>query len=87
MIDHCLKAILAFVGEHYTRALHGFLDSLRLEVGKHNIDITIIAPGKVITNFGKNKLDSKGNPFGRNSLMPFGLSSKKAASGILSPCA
>ena len=64
-------------------ALHGFLDSLRLEVGKHNVDITIIAPGKVITNFGKNKLDSQGNPFGKNSLMPFGLSSKKAATIIL----
>ena len=64
-------------------ALHGFLDSLRLEVEKHNVHITIIAPGKVITNFGKNKLDSKGNPFGKNSLMPFGLSSKKAAKIIL----
>ena len=64
-------------------ALHGFLDSLRLEVGKHNVDITIIAPGKVITNFGKNKLDSQGNPFGKNSSMPFGLSSKMAAKIIL----
>lgn len=65
-------------------ALHGFFDSLRLEVDKHNITISLIAPGKVITNFGDNKLDAKGKPFGeKNSGIPYGLSSKKAAKIIL----
>ena len=65
-------------------ALHGFFDSLRLEVDKHNIIITLIAPGKVITNFGDNKLDAKGKPFrDKNVGIPYGLSSKKAARIIL----
>ena len=64
-------------------ALHGFFDSLRLEIEKHNVIITLIAPGKVQTNFGVNKLDSKGVPFGDKSSKPVGLSSKKAAKIIL----
>ena len=64
-------------------ALHGFFDSLRIEVEERNIFITLIAPGKVQTNFGVNKLDSKGTPFGSKSKKPVGLSSKKAAQIIL----
>lgn len=66
-------------------ALHGFFDSLRLEIDKHNIAVTLIAPGKVVTNFGDNKLDAQGEPFGdKNINKPYGLSSKKAAKIILS---
>ena len=66
-------------------ALHGFFDSLRLEIDKHNIPITLIAPGKVVTKFGDNKLDAQGEPFGdKNIGTPYGLSSKKAAKIILS---
>ncbi len=64
-------------------ALHGFFDSLRIEVEERNIFITLIAPGKVQTNFGVNKLDSEGTPFGSKSKKPVGLSSKKAAQIIL----
>mgnify|MGYP001164850086 CR=1 FL=1 len=65
-------------------ALHGFFDSLRIEVEEKNIGITLIAPGKVITNFGFNKLDKDGNPFAhKNKRKPFGLSSKNAAKIIL----
>jgi short-subunit dehydrogenase len=52
-------------------------------VEERNIFITLIAPGKVQTNFGVNKLDSKGTPFGSKSKKPVGLSSKKAAQIIL----
>jgi short-subunit dehydrogenase len=66
-------------------ALHGFFDSLRLEIDKHNIPITLIAPGKIVTKFGDNKLDAQGEPFGdKNIGTPYGLSSKKAAKIILS---
>ena len=66
-------------------ALHGFFDSLRLEVQDYNIRITLIAPGKVITSFGDNKLDANGIPFGiKNTATPFGISSKKTAKIILS---
>ena len=66
-------------------ALHGFFDSLRLEIDKHNIAVTLIAPGKVVTNFGDNKLDAQGKPYGdKNIGTPYGLSSKKAAKIILS---
>tara|TARA_Y100000996_G_scaffold408628_1_gene388022 strand:- start:268 stop:1065 length:798 start_codon:yes stop_codon:yes gene_type:complete len=66
-------------------ALHGFFDSLRIEVQKYNIKITLVAPGKVITSFGNNKLDADGMPFGKKNVAPpFGLSSKKTAKIILS---
>ena len=66
-------------------ALHGFFDSLRIEVQDYNIRITLIAPGKVITSFGDNKLDANGIPFGmKNTGTPFGISSKKTAKIILS---
>ena len=66
-------------------ALHGFFDSLRIEVQKYNINITLVAPGKVITRFGDNKLDADGIPFGKkNDVTPFGLSSEKTAKIILS---
>lgn len=65
-------------------ALHGFFDSLRIEVEDKNIGITLVAPGKVITNFGFNKLDKNGKPFAeKNKRKPFGLSSEKVAKIIL----
>ena len=66
-------------------ALHGFFDSLRLEVMKHNIAVTLIAPGKVVTNFGDNKLDAQGKPFGEKNMgVAYGMSPAKAAKFILS---
>ena len=60
-----------------------FTYELAKRVKDKGITANCLHPGFVSTNFGKNKLDSKGNPFGKNSLMPFGLSSKKAAKIIL----
>ncbi len=42
-------------------ALHGFFDSLRAEVHKHHINITLICPGYVNTNVSKNALVADGS--------------------------
>ena len=41
-------------------ALHGFFDSLRAEVFKDNIDVTLICPGYVTTNVSMNALTGDG---------------------------
>lgn len=43
-------------------ALHGFFDSLRAEVSKDNINVTIICPGYIHTNVSKNALKADGTP-------------------------
>jgi short-subunit dehydrogenase len=46
-------------------ALHGFFDSLRAEVGKDGIAITIICPGYIRTNVSRNALTGNGTAFGK----------------------
>ena len=46
-------------------ALHGFFDSLRAEVAKDGIAITIACPGYVRTNVTRNALTGNGSTFGR----------------------
>jgi len=41
-------------------ALHGFFDSLRLEVEKHNINVTLICPGKIKTNISLHAITESG---------------------------
>ena len=41
-------------------ALHGFFDSLRAEIHKHNIDVTLVCPGYVQTNVSMNALTGNG---------------------------
>jgi len=43
-------------------ALHGFFDSLRAEIFKYNIAVTLVCPGFVNTNVSKNALTGDGNP-------------------------
>ncbi|WP_439130215.1 SDR family oxidoreductase [Polaribacter sp.] len=43
-------------------ALHGFFDSLRAEIYKDNIAVTLICPGFVNTNISKNALTGNGTP-------------------------
>jgi dehydrogenase/reductase SDR family member 7B len=43
-------------------ALHGFFDSLRSEIWKENIFITMICPGYIKTNVSLNALTSNGTP-------------------------
>jgi len=47
-------------------ALHGFFDSIRSEIIHHNVHVTLIAPGRVATDIGKNALTESGKPYGRD---------------------
>lgn len=61
-------------------ALHGFFDSLRSEVSKQNIKITIIIPGFINTSIIKKGMDGKGNQYNKNlSVNEKGMSSQKCA--------
>jgi dehydrogenase/reductase SDR family protein 7B len=46
-------------------ALHGFFDSLRAEVAKDGIDVTIVCPGYIRTNVSRNALTGSGATFGK----------------------
>jgi dehydrogenase/reductase SDR family protein 7B len=46
-------------------ALHGFFDSLRAEVGKDGITITIVCPGYIRTNVSLNALTGNGGVHGK----------------------
>ena len=46
-------------------ALHGFFESLRLEVYNNNIQISFIIPGKIRTNGSLNALNEKGEAFNK----------------------
>lgn len=45
-------------------ALHGFFDSLRMEVEDHGIGITLITPGFIATDISKHAIDKSGKPTG-----------------------
>ncbi len=55
-------------------ALHGFFDSLRAEIHRYNIDVTLICPGYVHTNVSMNALTEDGSP--QNTM------DKKTAAGL-----
>jgi short-subunit dehydrogenase len=46
-------------------ALHGFFDSLRAEVAKDRIAVTIVCPGYIRTNVTRNALTGNGTAFGK----------------------
>lgn len=46
-------------------ALQAFSESLRAEVARHNVKVTIICPGCINTNISKNALTSSGEPYGK----------------------
>ena len=65
-------------------ALHGFFDSMRSEVIHHNVHVTLIAPGRIATDLGKNALTASGEPYGRDDRgHRKGLTSLEAAKRIL----
>lgn len=65
-------------------ALHGFYDSLRAEVWKENIKVTLVCPAAVRTNIAKSALTGKGEKFGKNEdLITKGLAPDKCAIQIL----
>ena len=46
-------------------ALHGYFDSLRAEVAKDGVRITIVCPGYIRTNVSRNALTGDGSAFGQ----------------------
>jgi short-subunit dehydrogenase len=47
-------------------ALHGFYESLRAEVFKSNIQITLVCPGFIQTNISANARTGEGKLYGKN---------------------
>jgi short-subunit dehydrogenase len=45
-------------------AIHGFFDSLRIELIRHGVSVTIICPYWVVTNFHEAQMDKDGIPRG-----------------------
>lgn len=50
------------------QAVTGYYESLRYEVEKHNINITIISPGFIKTDITKNSLTGSGETFNKDSI-------------------
>ncbi len=68
-------------------ALHGFYESLRMEVYKYNIKVLLVCPGKIRTNISVNALKGDGAKFnkmdqGQLDGMPADECAEKILSGI-----
>jgi short-subunit dehydrogenase len=66
--------------------MHGFFDSLRMEVADYGISATVICPYWVITEFHEAQLDKNGNPRGargRNFYNEHMMTSERCAEIIL----
>jgi short-subunit dehydrogenase len=46
-------------------AMHGFLDSLRMELSPHGVSVTLVCPWWVVSEFHQSMLDKDGAPAGR----------------------
>lgn len=65
-------------------ALQSFSESLRAEVARHKIKVTIICPGCINTNISMNALTSNGEPYGKtDELTLSGLDPDKLSRDIL----
>lgn len=65
-------------------ALHGFFESLHIELHGKGIGVTMICPGPVKTDISLNALDGKGNQTGvMDEMQEQGTSVEKAASDII----
>jgi dehydrogenase/reductase SDR family member 7B len=45
-------------------ALHGYFESVRAENVKNNIQVTIVMPGRIVTNISKNAITKTGEKYG-----------------------
>lgn len=65
-------------------ALHGFFDSLRSEVWKNNVRVTIICPGYIKTDISKNALAADGSTHGQmDQNQEQGMSAEECAGKIV----
>ncbi|MFI5149041.1 MAG: SDR family oxidoreductase [Bacteroidia bacterium] len=65
-------------------ALHGFFESLRMEVYKHHIRILLVCPGKIVTNISRNAITANGDAFGKlDEAQAKGMTAEDCASEIL----
>ena len=66
-------------------AIHGFYESLRIELLEHNIACTIVCPGRVQTNISLHALTKEGKAYGKmDDGQKNGISVDKAARKIIS---
>ena len=69
-------------------ALHGFFESLRIELSDRGIDVTLICPGPIQTDISKHALDGSGNPTGEmDKMQEKGLPVGRAVSTMLNAIA
>lgn len=65
-------------------ALHGFFDSLRMEVEDLGLKVTLVTPGFIATEISKHAIDKSGNPTGEmDNNQAQGISSEECARQIL----
>ncbi|HLJ30707.1 MAG TPA: SDR family oxidoreductase [Candidatus Angelobacter sp.] len=65
-------------------ALHGFFDSLRAEVNRHGIKVTLVCPGYIRTDVSLNALRGDGSPHAKmDSGQARGMSAEECAAQIL----
>ena len=65
-------------------ALHGFFESLRIEIFKDNVNILIVCPGKIRTNVSVNAITSDGSKHNKmDESTDKGLSAEMCAQQIL----
>ncbi|HXC05538.1 MAG TPA: SDR family oxidoreductase [Bacteroidia bacterium] len=65
-------------------ALHGFFESLRMELQDQHIGVLLVCPGKIATNISKNALKADGTAFGKmDEAQAKGLSAEACAAEIL----
>jgi dehydrogenase/reductase SDR family protein 7B len=65
-------------------ALHGFFDSLRMEVEDEGLQVTLVTPGFIATEISKHALDKTGNPTGEmDNNQAQGISTDECANQIL----
>ena len=66
-------------------ALHGFFESLRFELLKNNIKVSLICPGKINTQISLNALNANGEKFGKmDTSTANGISASACAKKIIS---
>ncbi len=69
-------------------ALHGFFDSLRAEVWKENVNITIVCPGYINTNISINAISGDGGKHGKmDQNQATGISPEDCAESIVNAIA